>query len=184
MPVLLLLAAGGIAAWREPSARPARTWGIGAAVLAGVLAYLPLENTRMDRISHYVGVGNLLLRYPEHWEQAAAFYDKALSESPGDPAAHYGKGMLLALRQQPREALEHYQIAAAGWDENADVHVNYALALADAGDAPRAFAELEAGEKLRPIGPAPYVMLGNLMLRQSRPAEAAKAFRKAEALSK
>ena len=59
------------------------------------------------------------------------------------------------------------------------MHVNYALALADVGDAPGAFSELEAGEKLRPIGHAPYVMLGNLMLRQSRPSEAAKAFRHA-----
>ena len=179
VPMLMLLAAGATATLREPCARPLRTRALAAAVLAAVLAHLPLETTRMDRISHYVSVGNLLLPYSQHWDQADAFYARALEESPNDPAAHYGMGMLLALRQQPRKALEHYRIAVAGWDGNADVHVNYALALADVGDATRAFAELEAGEQRRPIGQAPYVLLGNLMLKQYRPSEAAKAFTRA-----
>ena len=38
VPVLLLFAAGGVAAWREPAARPRRRWAFAALVLAGVLA--------------------------------------------------------------------------------------------------------------------------------------------------
>ena len=179
VPVMMLLAAGGMATWREPSARTIRPWALGAALLAGALAYLPLETTRMDRISHYVGVGNLFLRYPDRWEHAAAFYDKALHESAQDPAAHYGIGMLLALKQQSQNALPHYRTAVDGWPENADIRINFALALADVGNVEDAFRELEAAGRLRPIGPEAYVMVGNLMLKQSRPADASKAFERA-----
>ena len=163
VPVLMLFAAGGIASWRESSARPMRRRAFAAMVLAGVLAYLPLENTRMDRISHYVNIGNLFLRDPEKWEQAAVFYDKALAESPQDPAAHYGKGMLLAAMQRSTDALVHYQTAVNGWPDNADIHVNFALALADVGDIANAFDELEAAARLRPTDPTAHVVAGNLL---------------------
>jgi tetratricopeptide (TPR) repeat protein len=179
VPVMMLLGAGGIAMWRDPSAQSKRKWGVAAAVLVGGLAYLPLENTRMDRVSHYVGVGNLLLRYPGRWDQAAAFYDKALRESPRDPAAHYGIAMLLALQQRSGDALAHYRVAVDGWPQNADIRVNLALALADVGNVEGAFDQLEAAARLRPASPAAYVMVGNLMIKQSRFDDASKAFERA-----
>jgi tetratricopeptide (TPR) repeat protein len=179
VPVMMLLGAGGVAALRDPSARRMRWRALAAAVLAGGLAYWPLENTRMDRIAHYVGIGNSFLRYPERWVDAAAFYDKALRESPQDPAAHYGIGMLLALNQRSGEALVHYRTAAAGWPDNADIRVNLALALADVGDAGGAFDQLEAAGRLRPLDATAYVMVGNLMLKHSRPQDAATAFERA-----
>ena len=179
VPVMMLLAAGGLAAWREPSARPMRRRALAAAVLAGGLTYLPLENTRMDRITHYVGIGNLFLRYPQRWEHAAAFYDRALRESPQDPATHYGVGMLFALNQRPHEAIGHYRIAVAGWPDNADIRVNFGLALADTGDVESAFDQIEAAARLRPIDATVFVMLGNLMLKQSRPRDASMAFERA-----
>ena len=179
VPVLLLLAAGGIAAVRERPRKAAQLRALAAAVAAAAVACLPLENTRMDRVSHYVTLGNFFLRYPEQWQQSEVFYARALRESPRDPAAHYGIGMLLAAKQQSRDALPHYQIAVEGWRENADVHVNYALALADVGDIEGAFNELDSAARLRPIAPTPYLMVGNLMLKQSRPTDAAKAFARA-----
>ena len=127
-------------------------------------------------------IGNLLLQHPERWEHAGAFCDKALRESPQNPAAHYGIGMLLALRQQSQDALPHYRIAASGWPENADIRINLALALADVGDVEDAFDQLEAAGRLRPIGAAAYVMIGNLMLIQSRPGDAVNAFTRALAI--
>jgi 4-amino-4-deoxy-L-arabinose transferase-like glycosyltransferase len=82
VPVLILFAAGGGAAWRETSARPMRRWAFVALAIAGGLTYLPLENTRIDRISHYVNIANAFLGDPQKRDQAAAFYDKALRESP------------------------------------------------------------------------------------------------------
>ncbi len=182
VPVLMLFAAGGIVSWRESSARPMRRWAFAAVVLAGGLAYLPLENTRMDRISHYVSVGNLFLRDPEKWDQAAAFYDKALAESPQDPAAHYGKGMLLAAMQRSQDALPHYRTAVEGWPDNADIHLNFALALADTGDVQSAFDQLDAATRLRATDPTAYLMVGNLLLKQSLPGDALKAFERALAI--
>jgi tetratricopeptide (TPR) repeat protein len=186
VPVLMLFAAGGIASWREwtgpGKAGVPRRGAFAAAVLAAGLTYLPLESTRMDRVSHYVNIGNLLLRYPGRWEYAAAHYHKALKESPRDPAAHYGIGMLLALKQRPEEALAHYRTAVQGWPDNANIRVNFALALADVGNAGRAFEELDEAARLRAADPTAYLMVGNLMLKQSRHGEAAKAFERALAI--
>ena len=83
VPVLALLGAGGIAAFRAPGARRMRLPALAAAVLAGVLTYLPLEGTRADCITHYVNIANAFLADRERWDDAQAFYDKALAESPG-----------------------------------------------------------------------------------------------------
>ena len=182
VPVLMLFAAGGIASWRESSARPMRRRAFAAIVLAGVFAFLPLENTRMDRISHYVNIGNLFLRDPEKWEQAAVFYDKALAESPQEPAAHYGKGMLLAAMQRSTDALVHYQTAVNGWPDNADIRVNFALALADVGNIANALDELETAARLRPGNPTAHVVAGKLLGANGRFAEAIQQFNQALAI--
>ena len=98
---------------------------------------------------------------------------------PQNPAAHYGIGMLLALQQRSHDALAHYRLAVDGWPDNADIRVNLALALADVGNVEGAFDQLEAAARLRPISPVAYVMVGNLMLGQSRFEDASKAFERA-----
>ncbi len=182
VPVLLLLAAGGLASWREVAARPARRWAVAALVVAGIVAYLPLEQTRMDRVAHYVNIGNFLLRNPEGRDQAEVFFDKALKESPQSPAAHYGMGMVMALKQRPQDAIAHYRTAVGGWPDNADIRVNFALTLADVGDAQGAFREFETAAGLRPIDPLAYVMAGKLLLARAEPGEASKAFELALAI--
>ena len=182
VPVLLLFAAGGIAAWRDPAARPRRRWAFAALVLAGVLANLPLASARVDRVAHYVNIGNALLLDPAKRDEAAAFYEKALRESPGSPAAHFGMGVLLVQKDRPREAIAHYQTAVAGWPDNADLRLNFALALAAAGDNQRAFEELDAAAGLHPGDPTAYLVFGKLLLQESRPADALKAYERALAL--
>jgi tetratricopeptide (TPR) repeat protein len=181
VPVLLLLAAGGIAAWREPRARSMRRWGLAAAVAAVAFAFLPLENTRADRLSHYVNIGHALLRDPDRWKDARIFYDKALSDSPQLAAAHFGVGMLLAQMHQPQAALPHYRIAVQGWPDNADIHLNFALALSDAGEDRAALDEIDAATRLRDDAAA-HVVAGKLLLKQSRFAEALQADDRARAI--
>ena len=135
VPVLILFAAGGLAFWREKSARPMRRWAFAALVLAGGLTYLPLEDTRLDRASHYLNIANALLLNPEKWDQATDFYGKALNESPQLAEAHFGMGMVLARRQRPRDAVVHYRAAVEGWPDNADIRLNLALALAALGES-------------------------------------------------
>ena len=144
VPVLMLLGTAGIAAWRQPWARRMRRPALVAAVLAGVLAYLPLEGTRADRITHYVNIGNAFLGDRERWDDAQAFYDKALAESPQSPAAHYGVGLLLTLQERPQEALPHFRTAVAGWPDNADLRRRFAAALESVGDGDGARRELAA----------------------------------------
>ena len=182
VPVLILFGAGGVAAWREKPARPVRRWAFAAVVLAGGLTYLPLESTRIGRIAHHVNIANALLADPTRWDQAAAFYDKALNESPRSPAAHFGIGVLLAQMHRPQDAVAHYRTALEGWPDNADLRLNFALALAEIGDGPRSLDELDAAASLRGADPTAYLTGGKLLLRQSHPEEAWKAFERALAI--
>ena len=182
VPVLLLFGAGGIAVWREPASRPMRGWAFVALVLAGGLANLPLASARVDRVAHYVNIANAFVIDPATRDEAAAFYDRALRESPESPAAHFGMGVLLVQKDRPREAIAHYQTALAGWPDNADLRLNYALALADAGDNPRAFEELDGAAGLHPGDPTAYLVFGKLLLQASRPADALKAYERALAV--
>jgi 4-amino-4-deoxy-L-arabinose transferase-like glycosyltransferase len=88
VPVLILFAAGGIAAWRETSAQPRRRWAFAALVIAAVVTFLPLEGTRADRVVANVNIANALSKDSATWGAALAFYDEALTESPRSPAAH------------------------------------------------------------------------------------------------
>ena len=182
VPVLMLFAAGGIASWSKTSLPPMRRWAFGALAIAAVFTYLPLEDTRMDRIAHYINIGNAFLQDPEKRDQAAAFYDKALNESPRSPAAHFGTGMLLAQRQRPQDAVVHYRIAIEGWPDDADIRLNLALALADLGDFERSLEELDAASRHRPADPVALLIAGKLLLKQSRPADALSAYERALAI--
>ena len=156
VPVLMLLGAGGIAAWREPWARRMRRPAIAAALIAGALTYLPLEGTRADRITNYVNIGNAFLGDRERWDDARAFYDKALAESPRSPAAHYGVGLLLTLQERPQEALPHFRTAVEGWPDNAELRRRYAAALEAVGDSDGAGREFAAAAAIAAAaGPAP-----------------------------
>jgi len=176
VPVLLLFAAGGIVVWREKSARPMRRWAFGALVLAAVLTYLPLENTRMGRASHYLNIANVFFLNPETWDHADTFYDKALEASPQSAETHFGKGMLLARRNRPREAVVHYRAAVEAWPDNADIRLNLGLALAALGEIEPALEEFDTASRLRLGDPTGYLMAGKLLLTQSRASDAWKVY--------
>lgn len=140
VPVLLLLVAGGAAAWRQTWARPLRRWAFAAVVPAVVIAYLPLENAKADRLLAYINIANAFSQDPATWAQASAFYDEALTLSPRSPAAHYGVGRLLAQMHRPADAIGHYRIAIDGWPDNENIRVDLGLAqqaVAETASAPR-----------------------------------------------
>jgi tetratricopeptide (TPR) repeat protein len=147
--VLMILAAGGAAAWRDRSARSRRPLAIAALVATLWLSYLPRTDASSDRITHYVNIGNQLLKESRRWDDASAFYAKALKESPQSPAGHYGLGALMVLKRQFTDALVHYQRAVDGWPDNADLRIDYAMALAGAGDHDSATDQLYAASLLR-----------------------------------
>lgn len=147
--VLMVPAAGGIAMWRDQSTRARRGWAFAALVATAVIAYVPLEGTRTDRITHYVNIGNQLLADSRRRNDAAEFFNRALKDSPQLPAGHYGLGASMMLQQRFREAIDHYQIALAGWPDNSDLRVDYAVALASAGDRQAALDQLTVARSLR-----------------------------------
>ena len=170
VPLLTLFAAGGLAAWRDPSA-PRRA-ALAAVVAAAGLAYLPLTDTRMDRMINYVNVANQFLKDPRRWSDAQTFYDKALRESPDAPPAHLGLGMLMAEMNKPAEAAAHYRTALDGWPDNADIHLNLAVVLAQTGDIDGALGELEAAASRRHDGATAYLVAAKLLLMRARPRDA------------
>ena len=183
VPVFALLAAGGLAAWPVKSARRMRGWGFAAGVLAAAFTFLSLENTRADRVANYVNIANALLADRGTWDQAAAFYDRALQQSPRSPAAHFGIGTLLTQKRQAKEALGHYQTALEGWPENVDLRLNYALALVDAGDNDGALKQLDAAATLRTADPTAHLLAGKVLLTTGRYEEAKGRLERAIALN-
>jgi Tfp pilus assembly protein PilF len=182
VPMLMLLGAGGVAAWRDTGAQPMRQWALAAMVVAASLTYLPLAQTRIDRVANYVNIANTFLKDTSTWDRAADFYEKALQESPRSPAAHSGLGYLLAQIQRPQDAIAHYRTAVEGWPDNADLRLNFGLVLAETGDDRQALDELAAAATLRPNDPRAFVAAGELFLKQSRPVEAKNAFERALAI--
>jgi tetratricopeptide (TPR) repeat protein len=183
VPVLILVAAGGMAGWPDKSARPMRRWALGAFALAAGLAYLPLEDTRADRVAHNVNIANAFLEDSGKWDQASIFYGRALAESPRSPAAHFGLGTLLTQRRQHREALGHYQTAVAGWPDNKDLRLNLAVALAAVGENQGALEQLDAAASLGAADPTAYTVAGNLLLTMGRFVEAKQKFEQALAVN-
>jgi tetratricopeptide (TPR) repeat protein len=162
VPVLMIVAAGGFAAWPDAGPRH-RRWALASLVLAAGLAHLPLVQTAADRVAHYVNIANSLLTDPGRWDQAADYYGRALKVSPRSPAAHYGIGALLARMNKPKEALVHYAAAAEGWPDNADIRIHFATALVETGDLKGALAQLDAAAALRPEDPTPHVVAGEAL---------------------
>jgi tetratricopeptide (TPR) repeat protein len=183
VPGLILLGAGGFAAWNEKAVRPMRRWALAGVAAAAVLAYLPLENSRGDRVAHYVNVANALLKEPGKWDDAETFYIRALDESPRSPAAHLGIAALMRLRNRSQDAISHYRIAVDGWPDNADLRLNYAQALTEVGEHAAALDELNAAASLRAADPTAYYMAGQVLLTTGRLEEAKQKFERALELS-
>jgi tetratricopeptide (TPR) repeat protein len=177
--LLILLGAGGFAVWRDKAVRPMRGWAVAGVVAAAVVAYLPLIDTRADRVAHYVNIANALLKEPGTWDQAETFYGKALKESPRSPATHFGMATLMRMRNRSQDALVHFRTAVDGWPDNADLRLNHAQALSEAGRHSLALGELDAAAGLRPADPTAHYMAGQVLLATGDLEEAERRFERA-----
>jgi tetratricopeptide (TPR) repeat protein len=181
VPVLMILAAGGLAAWPDTSGLQ-RAVALALLGLAAGVAHVPLEQTTPDRVVHYVNIANSLLTDPARWDQAADYYARALEASPRSPAAHYGIGALLARMDKPKDALVHYRAAVEGWPDNADLRIHFATALIETGDLKGALDQFHAAAALRPDDPTPHAAAGEALSAAGNLAEALEAFERALAL--
>jgi Flp pilus assembly protein TadD len=182
VPVLMLLASGALAGWSDPAARRRRGAAVAAAGVAAVVAYAPLVDAEIYRLAHYVNIANTLSSNPRAWDQAAAFYAKALEHSPRSPAAHFGIAALLTRMDKPEEAVLHYRAAVEGWPDNPDLRLNFAMALAALGDHEGALGHLETAATFRTADPAPHLLAGQLLLDRSLTGPAIEKFRLAAAV--
>jgi tetratricopeptide (TPR) repeat protein len=79
------------------------------------------------------------------------------------------------------DARAYHRTAVEGWLDNADLRLNFAVALAEVHDEQHALDELDAAAALRPGDPRAYLAAGRLLLTLSRPDEARNAFQQAVA---
>jgi tetratricopeptide (TPR) repeat protein len=175
--VLMLPATGGIievldrvrlGRWRS-LALPAAVAG-----LAMVAAYLPMEDTRRFRATHYLSIAIELSKDPTQVEAATAFYQRALDAAPGLPSAQLGLGVLLAQSGREEEAIAHYRKALAEWPDYAEARYDLAEALAVAGQLPEAAQEFAMALRLSPDNADAHIEFGrtlNAMFRFDRALE-------------
>jgi Tfp pilus assembly protein PilF len=183
VPVLLLLAAGGIAELarvRMPNATgpgPVRAIAaVAAMVLALAASRLPLEDPRPARAVHYAGIATALRVDPTRRDQAIDFYRRALAEAPEYPPAHMGIGVLLAELERPAEAIPHYTAALESWPDYAEARYNLGRALAAAGRAEEASQQFRDALRLRPDDVDTHLALARTLLTIDQPEGAAQHY--------
>jgi len=171
-PVLMILAAAGVVqAARLADGPQVRrlALALAAAVGAVVLAHVPLENARASRALHYADIGAAIAKGPNRASQAMAFYQRALSEAPENPAAQFGVGTLLARMGRPSDAIAHYESAVHAWPAYAEARYNLGLALAAVGRREESAQQLEESVRLRPDDVEARLALAKVMIGLRRP---------------
>ena len=180
VPVLLLLATGGVVELRGAAGRV----GLAAvaavtAILAAAFAHLSVEDPRVSRATHAFDIAAVLAKDPARREQSLRFYERALAEVPGFPPAHSGLATVLASMGRPEEAIAHYRAALDSWPDHADARYNLGLVLAKLGRAQEAADELSAALRIRPDDPEIHVALAKTLVPLDRPEEAIAHYRRA-----
>jgi Flp pilus assembly protein TadD len=129
--------------------------------------------------THY-GVGMQLLQQGES-QRALAHLSIAERLAPGDPHIEYALGQALLKTGRAREAVPHLRIGFDAGIELPEGGLDYALALADAGDPHGA---LRAAQRITPSDtePGAWLKLGRLAMQAQAPGEAERFFRHAVSL--
>jgi tetratricopeptide (TPR) repeat protein len=117
-------------------------------------------------------------RQVQMWRDGVTLWQTTLRHAPNSALAHVNLGAALARRGEVAEALTEYEAALTHEPRNRTARLNVAIALRDLGrlDA----SETRTRELLRDDTAADvYVVLGTVLLRQKRWADAADAFESA-----
>jgi tetratricopeptide (TPR) repeat protein len=116
-------------------------------------------------------------------EEAIPVLVKALQLDPGNEASQRSFcGALSQSESRTKQAIEFCQLVLAGRPNDAEVHVNLAVALLRSGNGKEALAHLEKAAEIAPGDAAIQGDLGAALVQQGRLAEAAPHFEKALAI--
>jgi Flp pilus assembly protein TadD len=184
VPVLMLLAAGGIAQMRRGRGLRGRSLMVAGAVavVAVAFAHLPLDDPRTARATNYLVIGRALSNDPKRLDLAMEFYKRALDTDPRFPAAQFGLGTLLARMGRSEEAMPYYRAALASWPAYAEAHYNLGLALAATGRAQEAAEEFSEALRLRPDDADTHFVLAKTLIVLNRSDVAVEHYQKGLAL--
>ena len=173
VPVLTILAAGGLLTLVDGTERPRRVgWSVVAAVAAVAIAHLPLENSRTTRATHYAGIGAAMTKDERRFDLAMEFYERALAEEPGLPAAQFGVATLLTRSGRASEAIPHFEAVLRAWPSQAEARYNFGVALAAVGRLDEAERQLQEAVRLRHNDVDARNALAKTLLALERPQEA------------
>jgi Flp pilus assembly protein TadD len=182
VPMLALLAAGGIGEGARRWRAHGRTslWpAAAAATVALMLAYLPLDDSRGAKATHYLNIAIALARNPATTDDAMAYYKRALDEAPPFPPAQFGIGVLLSRQGRAQEAIGYYKTAVEAWPNYAEARYDLGLALGEVGRWEEAAAEQRAALAIRPDDVDTRLAYGKALTALQRPAEAVEQYRAA-----
>jgi tetratricopeptide (TPR) repeat protein len=172
VPVLMVFAAGGlIEALDRVRLRRFRELAVAAAVaaLAVSFAYLPLDDARTARATHYLGIASALSKDTGRPDLAMGFFQRALQEDPHFPAAQFGLGTLLARMGRPEEAIPYYRAALASWPTYAEARYDLGLALAATGRPQDAAGEYTEALRIRPDDADAHIALAKTLIALNHP---------------
>ena len=100
----------------------------------------------------YLNIGKLH-RLKGNNDEALASLKKSVTLNPSFASGYYELGRTYEKLGKDREALKAYQDALVGMDSNPDLNLRLGLALAKAGNGPKAKEHFEKVIKLAPDGP-------------------------------
>jgi tetratricopeptide (TPR) repeat protein len=172
VPVLLLLAAGGIIhAFDRARAEGWRKLALPAAlaIAALIFARLPLANAQATHAPHYLNIAAALAKDPAQSDRAAEFFQRALQEAPDFPSAHMGLGALLNRAGRPADAIPHFRAAITLSPGFSEAHYNLGLALAATGAVDEAVQEFNEALRLRPADADTHFALAKALVTRKQP---------------
>jgi tetratricopeptide (TPR) repeat protein len=189
VPILMLLAAGGLLALRQNR----RLAVAGAAAVAALaFAHLPLDNRALSRATHDFAIASVLANLPandsakdaakdsakdsERSLLAMEYYQRALDLVPRFPPAQFGIGTLLTQSGRSQDAIPYLQSAVAASPDYSEGRYNLGLALAATGRAQDALQEFNEALRLRPGDPDTHMALAKTLIALDRPGEAIRQY--------
>lgn len=185
----VFLLAQKIAGVRGPgdSAEVNRVLAVGAALLAGGLAWLTFERnkTYQDETAlwqdvlrcnpgnarAHVSIGALLQNQGRHQEAATEFL-QALQINPAYPLAHYNLGRSFDELQKRDDAMYHYRAAIELNPDYADARVSVAIHLVMQGQVGPAIEQFKKAMAIQPDDPLIRTQLGHSLILNGQRAEA------------
>jgi tetratricopeptide (TPR) repeat protein len=200
LPVLLLAAMGGTAAWQrsfwredERLYRRALALTRDNYLMSNNLGNHLMRQERYQEARPYLeeavrldprhfaaqyNMGRLLAR-DGRFAEAAAHLSLAVELKPDDPAMRYDLAVALTGAGSTREAIACYREALRQSPGDYDTRHNLALLLLEEGQVPEALAQAQEAVGLRPGYPPAHLLLGETLRAAGRREEALRAYRKA-----